>query len=70
MISIKSAIGKGQFGEYLNDADKRIIFEIINYRYFKGSPIIISSECSMKQIIELDEIIGTRILEMCKGTYS
>ena len=35
----KSAIGKGQFGEYLNDADKRIIFEIINYRYFKGSPI-------------------------------
>ena len=63
----KSAIGKGQFGEYLNDADKRIIFEIINYRYFKGSPIIISSECSMKQIIELDEGIGTRILEMCKG---
>ncbi len=63
----KSAIGKSQYGEYLNDADKRIIFEIINYRYFKGSPIIISSECSMKQIIELDEGIGTRILEMCKG---
>ena len=63
----KSAIGKGQYGEYLNDADKRIIFEIINYRYFKGSPVIISSECSMKQIIELDEGIGSRILEMCKG---
>ena len=63
----KSAISRGQYGEYLNDADKRIIFEIINYRYFKGSPIIISSECSMKQIIELDEGIGTRILEMCKG---
>lgn len=63
----KSAISKGQFGEYLNDADKRIIFEIINYRYVKGIPIIVSSECSMRTLIDLDEGIGSRILEMCKG---
>ena len=63
----KSAIGKGQYGEYLNDADKRIIFEIVNYRYFKNMPIIISSECSVPQLLELDEGIGSRILEMCKG---
>jgi len=63
----KAAIGKGQFGEYLNDADKRVMFEIINYRYFKGLPIIISSECSLDKILELDEGIGSRILEMCKG---
>ena len=63
----KSAIGRGQYGEYLNDADKRIMFEIINHRYFKGLPILISSECGMKQIIDLDEGVGSRILEMCKG---
>lgn len=63
----KSAIGRGQYGEYLNDADKRIIFEIINYRYFKNAPIIISSESSITQILDLDEGIGSRIFEMCKG---
>lgn len=62
----KSAIGKSQWGEYLNDADKRVMFEIVNYRYFKGLPIIISSECSATQILELDEGIGSRIIEMCK----
>lgn len=63
----KGAIGKGQYGMYLNDADKRVMFEIINYRYFKGLPIIVSSECSLDTILELDEGIGSRILEMCKG---
>mgnify|MGYP000929336721 CR=1 FL=1 len=51
----------------LNDSDKRIMFEIVNYRYFKGSPIIVSSECRLSQMLELDEGIGSRILEMCKG---
>ncbi len=63
----KAAIGKGQFGEYLNDPDKRAMFEIINFRYFKSLPVIISSECSLDKILELDEGIGSRILEMCKG---
>jgi DNA replication protein DnaC len=62
----KSSIGKGQYGEYLNDADKRVVFEIVNYRYFKGLPIIISSECSATQLIDLDEGIGSRLIEMCK----
>ncbi len=63
----KGAIGRGQYGQYLNDADKRAVFEIINYRYFKGMPIIISSECDLDTLLELDEGIGSRILEMCKG---
>lgn len=53
--------------EVLNDADKRAIFEIVNYRYFKNAPMIISSEYLINDIIDFDEGIGTRITEMCKG---
>lgn len=63
----KNAIGKGPYGEYLNDADKRVMFEIINHRYFNGLPIIVSSECDSNTLLELDEGIGSRIIEMCKG---
>lgn len=63
----KRAINKGQYGEYLNDADSRIMFEIINHRYFKGLPIIVSSEHNAMKLLDLDEAIGSRILEMCKG---
>ena len=63
----KNAIGKGPYGEYLNDADKRVMFEIINHRYFNGLPIIVSSECNTDKLLDLDEGIGSRIIEMCKG---
>ena len=63
----KNAIGKGPYGEYLNDADKRVMFEIINHRYFNGLPIIVSSEYDSGKLLDLDEGIGSRIIEMCKG---
>lgn len=53
--------------EYLNDADKRAMFEIVNYRYFKNAPIIVSSEYTVNEILDFDEGIGSRIFEMCKG---
>ena len=53
--------------KYLNDADKRAMFEIVNYRYFKGAPMIISSEYLVEDILSFDEGIGSRIFEMCKG---
>lgn len=53
--------------EFLNDADKRVMFEIVNYRYFNNAPMIISSEYFMSDIIDFDEGIGSRIIEMCKG---
>lgn len=59
----KNAINNGQ----LNEADKRIMFEIINHRYFKQLPIIVSSEHTSVKLLDLDEGIGSRILEMCKG---
>ena len=56
----KNATYKNRAGyEYLNDADKRAMFEIVNYRYFKGAPMIISSEYRIKDILAFDEGIGS-----------
>lgn len=63
----KRATTKNQYGEQLNDSDSRIMFEIINYRYFNRLPIIVSSEHGVMKLLELDEAIGSRIIEMCKG---
>ena len=51
----------------INDTDKNIMFEIINYRYLKNMPMIISSEKQAEDILDFDEAIGSRILEMCKS---
>ncbi len=48
------------------DADVRIIFEILNYRYLNRLPIIISSEMVSFELLDIDEAIGSRIREMCK----
>lgn len=49
------------------DSDNNIMFEIINYRYLKAAPMIISSELNTIQLLEKDEAVGSRIIEMCKG---
>jgi len=51
----------------ITDSDYNIMFEIINYRYLKGLPIIVSSEFLTDNLLGRDEAIGSRIIEMCKG---
>lgn len=51
----------------ITDSDINIFFEIINHRYLHQRPIIVSSEFSHNQLIEIDEAIGSRIVEMCRG---
>ena len=47
-------------------SEKQIAFEIIDARYLAGKRTIISSEYSLKQVIEtFDEAIGGRLKEMC-----
>jgi DNA replication protein DnaC len=48
-------------------SDINIVYEIINHRYLKGMPIILSCEYDMDKLLEFDEAIGSRIMEMCKG---
>jgi DNA replication protein DnaC len=49
------------------DADKAIMYDIINHRYLKGRAIIISTEKTPDELIKVDEALGSRIVEMCKG---
>lgn len=51
----------------VNDADVRIMFEIINYRYVNYKPIIVSSEYTTDGLLDVDEALGSRIIEMTKG---
>ncbi|MCC5911421.1 MAG: ATP-binding protein [Clostridiaceae bacterium] len=51
----------------ITNSDLNIIFEIINYRYLNNYPILISSEYTVEKLLEFDEAIGSRIIEMCKG---
>ncbi|MDW7660521.1 MAG: DnaA/Hda family protein, partial [Bacillota bacterium] len=48
-------------------ADKRIMFGIINHRYNECKPMLVSSELFPEQIKDLDEGIGSRIIENCRG---
>ena len=49
------------------EADVNIMFEIINYRYLNAKPIIISSELTQDRLLNFDEAVGSRIIEMCKS---
>lgn len=49
-------------------SDINIMFEIINHRYFNNKPIIVSTEKYTQELLNIDEAIGSRILEMCKNS--
>ncbi len=48
------------------DTDLNILYEIINYRYMNHGPMVISTEKTPEQLLDFDEAIGGRILEMCR----
>ncbi len=49
------------------DSDKNIMYELINHRYLKRLPMIVSTEKYPKDLLAVDEAIGSRIIEMSKG---
>lgn len=49
------------------EADRKYIYKVINTRYLKGKPMIISTEKSIKEILMFDEAIGSRIVEMTQN---
>ena len=46
------------------EADKKILFEIINARYLMNNPVIITSELLPSDMIKIDEGIVSRLMEM------
>jgi len=51
----------------ITDSDVNIMYEIINYRYLQRKAVIISTEKTIEQLLEFDEAIGSRLIEMSKG---
>jgi len=47
----------------ITEADINIIYELINYRYNNDKPTIISSECSINQLNDIDCAIAGRMIE-------
>lgn len=62
--------GKDEKGKYQKPtvADINIAFEIINHRYNQNLYTIISSECTLAQILSIDEATGGRIAEKAVQT--
>lgn len=50
----------------ITKSDINIMYEIVNYRYFKNLPVIVTSEKTIDDLIEIDEAIGSRLYEMSK----
>lgn len=51
----------------ITEADINIIYEIVNYRYNNNMPMILSTEKTLDGLINFDEAIGSRLIEMCRG---
>jgi DNA replication protein DnaC len=52
-------------------ADVNVAFEILNYRYNDPALMtIISSECTINDILDIDEAVGGRIFERAKTAFS
>lgn len=49
------------------ESDINIMFEIINFRYLNRKPIILSSELLQDDLLDFDEAVGSRLIEMSKG---
>ncbi|MCV9886267.1 ATP-binding protein [Metabacillus halosaccharovorans] len=43
------------------------MYSVINYRYLNHKPILISSELTVDEIVDIDEALGTRIFQMCQN---
>lgn len=66
----KDKVKKGRLTGELTESDMKHIYPIINYRYSNKIPTLISTECTPQMLIDLDEALAGRILEMCGKKYS
>lgn len=46
--------------------DPKYLYDVVNARYLANKPMIITSNRTVREIIDIDEIVGSRIVEMCR----
>ena len=51
----------------ITEADVNLLYEIVDYRYYNKKPMIITTEKTRKELIEFDEALASRIIEMSKN---
>ena len=51
----------------VTESDINILFEIVNYRYVCGLPVIVTSERTTSELLDFDSAIGSRLIEMAEG---
>jgi len=51
----------------IQETDLNVVFEVINHRYMKRLPTIISSEYHVKELFSIDEALASRLIEMSRG---
>ena len=49
------------------EADLNYVFQIMNQRYLNQLPFVLSSEKQPLDLVNIDEAIGSRMLEQAKG---
>lgn len=60
-------LSQSQNGDTIQD-ELRVLYDIVNERYLNGKTTIFSSEYSLKEILGIDEALGSRIRQMI-GEY-
>ena len=50
----------------LTEADVNIVYEIVNYRYMNNLPLIVSTEKNLNELVEFDEAVASRLIEMSR----
>ena len=51
----------------VTESDINIVYEIVNYRYLERLPLIVSTEFTMQSLLDFDDAIAGRLIEMSKG---
>lgn len=54
----------------VTESDVNIMYEIVNYRYMNKIPMIVSTEKSLEELLEFDEAVGSRLVEMSRGNMA
>ena len=47
--------------------DPKYVYDIVNARYLARKPLIVTSELFADKLLDIDEAVGSRILQMAKG---
>lgn len=64
-LYIDDAFKLFESGNRVDNKELEIMFELINGRYLQNKATLFSSEYSVKELLQIDAALGSRIFEMC-----